>query len=202
VGGIPGAPTGTLTSWDHTFAWTGFPDTSWYFLQVQKSDGTPVFDAWYTNGQSGCDGDTSCVIAPAQALQLANGDYQWRILDYGSYGYGNWTTWQNFTLNIPPPVVVLGAPKDTLMSWDGSYHWTGISDGSWYLLELQDGNGTTLLSKWYSADGSCTDLACAATPNETLALPNGTYQWRIQDYGSTYGYGSWTTLQSFTLNRP
>jgi predicted outer membrane repeat protein len=201
VGGIPGAPSRTLTSWDHTFSWTGYPDSSWYFLQVQKSDGTPVFDAWYTNGQSGCDTDTSCVIAPAEALRLANGDYQWRILDYGSYGYGSWTPFQSFTLNIPPAVVVLGAPKETLTSWDGSFRWTGIPDGTWYLLEVQDGNGTTLLSKWYSASGSCTDQACVATPEETLALPNGTYQWRILDYSSTYGYGSGTALQPFSLNR-
>jgi outer membrane protein assembly factor BamB len=201
VGGIPGAPSGTLTSWDHTFNWTGFPDSSWYFLQVQKADGTAVFDAWYTNGQSGCEGDTSCVIAPAQALRLANGDYRWRILDYGSYGYGSWTPFQSFTLNIAPPVVVLGAPKNTLTSWDGSYQWTGIPDGTWYLLEVQNNQGSTILSQWYSASGNCTDLACVATPDETLGLPNGSYQWRILYYSSTYGYGSWTTLQPFTLSR-
>jgi hypothetical protein len=31
--------------------------------------------------------------------------------------------------------------------------------------------------------------------------PNGTYQWQIQNYTSTYGYGSWTTFQPFILNR-
>ncbi len=100
-----------------------------------------MFDAWYLSGQAGCDVDTSCVIAPAQALRLANGSYQWRILDYGAYGYGSWTPWQSFTLNIAPPVVVLGAPQGTLTSWDGSYEWTGIPDGTWYLLEVQDSQG-------------------------------------------------------------
>ncbi len=187
VGGILGEPVGEKTSWDHRFDWTGYPDSTWYFLQVQELDGTPVFDAWYLSGQAGCDVDTSCGIAPAQALRLANGDYQWRILDYGAYGYGSWTPFQSFTLNITPPVVVLGEPKDTLTSWGGSYQWTGIPDGTWYLLEVQDNQGTTLLSQWYSAGTYCTDLACVVTPAETLSLPNGTYRWRILDYTSTSG---------------
>ncbi len=60
----------------------------------------------------------------------------------------------------------------------------------------------TVLSQWYSAGTYCTELACGVTPAETLALPNGTYRWRILDYTATYGYGSWTASQEFILNRP
>jgi hypothetical protein len=74
-------------------------------------------------------------------------------------------------------------------------------DGTWYLLEVQDEQGSTILSQWYSAGTSCTDLACVVTPAETLSLPNGTYSWRILDYTSTYGYSSWTATQQFILNR-
>ncbi len=141
-----------------------------------------------------------CSLVPAETMSLGNGNYKWRIFDYGVYGNGSWTTPQEFTLDFGPTAVVLGQPSGPLTSWDGSFHWTGIPSATWYLMEVQDGNGGTLLSRWYSVGAACVGLDCAVTPEETLTLPNGVYQWRIQDYGSN-GYGSWTTLQGFTLNR-
>ena len=35
------APTGTLTSWNNTFSWTGVGGATWYFLDVQTSHRSP-----------------------------------------------------------------------------------------------------------------------------------------------------------------
>ena len=110
------APSGTLTSWDKSFNWTGISGATWYNLEVQTSSGTPVLDDWYLAGETGCSGDLSCVVSPAGTLNLANGDYKWRIRDYGATGYGNYTAFQNFTLNAAS--IELGQPSGTLTSWD------------------------------------------------------------------------------------
>jgi hypothetical protein len=34
-----------------------------------------------------------------------------------------------------------------------------------------------------------------------INLGNGSYKWRVQDYGS-YGYGAFTALKDFILNLP
>ncbi len=196
-----GEPVDELTSWDHSFRWTGFPDGTWYYLMVQTASGTAVFDAWYTSAEAGCDGDTSCVISPVQALHLANGEYQWRILDYGTYGYGNWTEWQGFTLDIPPVGGILGEPVGEKTSWDHRFDWTGYPDSTWYFLQVQELDGTPVFDAWYlSGQAGCdVDTSCGIAPAQALRLANGDYQWRILDYGA-YGYGSWTPWQSFTLN--
>ena len=48
------------------------------------------------------------------------------------------TALQNFTLNIPPAIAVLGDPMRTLTSWDKSFNWTGLSGATWYNLEVQN----------------------------------------------------------------
>ena len=32
-------------------------------------------------------------------MSLANGDYKWRVMDYGAYGYGTNSAFKTFTLN-------------------------------------------------------------------------------------------------------
>jgi hypothetical protein len=88
-----------------------------------------------------------------------------------------------------------------LTSWDGTYRWTGVEGATWYHLEVQDTEASIVLSNWYAVSENCVGLICAVTPAETLSLPNGTYRWRILDYGS-YGYGLTTEFQSFTLHLP
>ena len=197
---VLGQPSGSLTSWDGSFHWTGIPSATWYHLEVQDGNGTTLLSPWYSVGTA-CVA-LECAATPDGAASLPGGDYQWRVQYFSPIsGYGDWTALQEFSLDLTPAVVVLGQPSGSLTSWDGSFHWTGIPSATWYHLEVQDGSGTTLLNTWYSVGTTCTGSTCAVTPDETLALPDGDYQWRIQDYGSN-GYGSWTQFQTFTLDRP
>jgi hypothetical protein len=70
-------------------------EATYYYLWVQTPDGDVLFGRWYA--ASTCSG-TICSVTP-EGLSLPNGDYQWRIRDYGDYGYGDWTFLQDFTLN-------------------------------------------------------------------------------------------------------
>ena len=163
-----------------------------------------MFGAWYTSVAAGCDSGTSCSASPVQALTLPMGEYRWHMIDYGNgYGYGQWTGYQSFTLNMAPESVVLGAPVETLTNWDGSFHWTGITIASHYYLEVQTGTGQGVYSGWYSStDGGCeSGTACVVFPAGLQGLANGEYRWRVLDYGSGYGYGNWADFQYFTLNR-
>jgi hypothetical protein len=99
VGMVLGQPSGTLTSWDGSFHWTGLADATWYLVEVFRSDDTQVLYQWYTAEQAGCVGSTDCAVTP-ESLNLASGDYKWHILDYGEYGYGSFTPFKTFTLAI------------------------------------------------------------------------------------------------------
>ncbi len=200
---VLGDPVGALTSWDRSFKWTGVSAATYYYLQVQTASGGPVFDAWYTSGEAGCEGGTSCGITPNQALHMSSGEYRWRLLDYGGYGYGRWTAWRGFSLDVPVASVSLGEPVDELTSWDHSFRWTGFPDGTWYYLMVQTASGTAVFDAWYtSPEAGCEgDTSCGISPVQALHLANGEYQWRILDYGM-YGYGNWTEWQGFSLDIP
>ena len=124
------------------FRWTGFTDATWYYLQVQTASGEAVFGRWYTSAEAGCGGGTGCGVTPSEVARLENGAYQWRILDYGEYGYGQWTAFQGFTLNTAPVNVVLGEPVGTETEWDRSFRWTGLAGATYYYLEVQKADGT------------------------------------------------------------
>jgi predicted extracellular nuclease len=271
-GGTLITPTGEQTNWNHTFSWNGISGATWYFLEVQTSAGVEVLRKWYTASAADCSGDLSCAVTPAELATIANGDYKWRIQDYGAYGYGAWTAFLPFNLNgacyslttsvepvgsgifnatsqnctggytagttvqltlVPTtgyvflnwsgdvsgslnPLSVtmdgnksmtanlrgtsLIAPTGSLSGWDHTFTWTGANGATWYFLEVQTSGGTVVLYKWYTAAAaSCAgDLSCFLTPAELAGLPNGDYQWRVQDYGA-YGYGIWTAFMPFSL---
>ena len=124
------------------------PDNAtWYDLQVETASGEVLFDYWYMSEEVGCAGGVTCAVAPLQTMNLPNGDYRWRIQDYGAYGYGVWTAYQTFTLNVSTAVVQLGQPSGTLTSWDHTFHWTGIPAATWYKLDVQTLSGTVLYSE-------------------------------------------------------
>jgi uncharacterized repeat protein (TIGR02543 family) len=94
------APEGTLTTWDETFYWTGFAEAAQYQLEVyDQTSGVRLFKQWFTAAAAACNTDTSCQVTPSALAGLANGNYRWRIQDYGAYGYGPWSQYLYFTLN-------------------------------------------------------------------------------------------------------
>ncbi len=94
---VPNAPTGTLTSWNNSFQWSGIPSAEYYHLQVYNAmTNALVQEEWYT--LSICTGLT-CAVSPADTLHLANGNYKWRVQTYGAEGYTSWTDFRGFILN-------------------------------------------------------------------------------------------------------
>jgi hypothetical protein len=185
------APSGRMDSWDKAFRWTGVAGADYYHLEVYDASDVLLYGQWYTSGI--CSG-LDCGVSPAETQNLANGDYKWRVQTYGASGYGPWSTFKDFTLNV----IVLGSPSGTLSSWDKMFHWTGLSGADYYHLEVYDASDVLLYEQWYG-NGICSGLDCAVSPAETQNLGSGEYKWRLQAYGAS-GYSSWTAFQTFQLN--
>ena len=150
-GNTPISPSGTLTSWNNTYTWTGLSDATWYLLEVQTSGGTQVHRKWYTSAQAGCSGGTACSITPSETAYLPNGDYKWRVMDYGAYGYGLNSAFKTFTLNVTPVCgsVIYVDVDSTASSPDGC--------------------------SWGTAFPNLQDALAAATSGKQIWVANGTY---------------------------
>lgn len=98
-------PSGTMTTWDGAFRWQGKPEATWYLLEVWYEQ-TVVYRKWY---QMSC---TDCTVT---VDTVPPGAYQWQILDWGAYGYGEWSGFVAFSfeiLNTEPPPSALTVPDD------------------------------------------------------------------------------------------
>ena len=197
------APSGLVENWTNSFSWTGIYGATNYLLEVYDTGtNTQIHRLWYSPTVAGCTTDLSCAVSPVALVNLANGNYKWRIRDYGGYGYGPWTAYLTFQVNVPPaPVVTLVSPDGAQGVWTNTFSWNGIGAATNYLLEVYDTtSGAQLHRLWYSptAAGCNTDLSCAVSPTALATLANGNYKWRIRDYGG-YGYGPWTAYMTFTI---
>ncbi|MFZ5883845.1 MAG: InlB B-repeat-containing protein, partial [Chloroflexota bacterium] len=94
------------------------------------------------------------------------------------------------------------SPSGTLTSWSNTFTWTGHPTATHYLLVVQRPDDSFVLWKWYTASqaGCAGGSACSLSPAELAGLANGSYKWRIRDYGA-YGYGPFTPYMNFTLSQ-
>jgi hypothetical protein len=191
---VLGSPSGTVTSWNGRFSWTGISGATYYHLQVfDASTDTIIHDQWFNTGI--CSG-LNCAVAPAVLLNLANGDYQWHVQTYSPAGYGSWTDFTTFTLSVP--TVVLVSPTGMLTSWNNQFSWTGISGATYYHLQVFDATTDTIIhDQWFNTT-VCSGLDCAVSPSALLNLPSGNYKWKVRTYGVT-GFTTWTTFMNFTI---
>ena len=172
------APIGTLNSWDNSFRWTGIPSAKYYHTQVyDATTNTLVQEEWYTT--SICTA-LDCAVSPAETLNLANGEYKWRVQTYGTEGYTPFTAFMNFILEdtlAPAAITDLSAATGST---------TGTIDLSWTAPgdDGMNGTATSYLVRysaseinsefdWDSAtpvsSGVPTPQATGAT--ETMAVP-------------------------------
>ena len=195
---VLGAPTGTLSNWDHTFNWTGRSTASNYLLEVYQADDTLVLWKWYTAAQAGCAGGTACSLTPAETLALANGGYKWRVADYDSTdGYGIWTNFTSFTLNAA--CYTLGTAVAPALSGvvnvnTGENCTGGYTDGTVVQLTAVPNTGYVFTGWSGDAGGTSNPVSVTMDGNksvtanmrgETLLSPSGT----VTSWGNTF---SWT----------
>jgi len=211
---IPLSPSGLLTSWDNTFSWTGVTGATWYLVQVQTLDDTVILQQWYTAETAGCAGGTACSISPAETLNLGNGDYKWRILDYGDYGYGSWTAYTNFTLNASCYTLTMdvlpagsGLISPTAQNCTGGYisgtivQLTVVSNSGYAFTNWSgDASGTSNLAS-ITMDANKSVTANLTALGATLIAPTGT----LTNWNNTFSWtgvidATWYLVQVQTLD--
>jgi hypothetical protein len=90
------SPMGTISEDTPTYTWNAVSDSTWYYLWVKDSTGTPI-KTWYTASGAGCGGGSGlCSITPTTALAL--GSCTWWIQTWNSDGNGPWSDSLSFTV--------------------------------------------------------------------------------------------------------
>lgn len=87
------SPNGTVGISTPTYTWNAVPNSSWYYLWVNDTSGTPV-GTWYTAAESGCENASDvCTVTPTTAIQ---GNATWWIKTWNTIGPGPWSAAMRF----------------------------------------------------------------------------------------------------------
>ncbi len=88
-------PSGSGTN-QPTYTWNAVPGSTWYYLWVNDTSGTPVIQTWYTADQAGCaSGMGTCSVTPSTTL--SPGAHRWWVQTWSNVGSGPWSTPLDFT---------------------------------------------------------------------------------------------------------
>jgi hypothetical protein len=191
------SPTGMITDTTPTYSWNAVSNSSWYYLWVNDSTGTPI-KTWYTAAQVGCTSGTGvCSVTPSVAL--ANGNATWWIQTWNSVATGPWSSAMNFNVAATPPAATLISPTGTIADTTPTYNWNAVSNSSWYYLWVNDSTGTPIKTWYTAAQVGCASGTgtCSVTPSTALA--NGNATWWIQTW-NTIATGPWSAAMTFTIN--
>jgi hypothetical protein len=205
---LPQAPTLTSPSGDvvdttPAFTWLELNRADWYFLEVEESDGTPVYGMWHPEeghaGDPALCGTSGCSFDPA--LPLPDGDYRWRVKARNLRGNGSWSGYSNFTVwTSPPGAASPMTPSGDIFYTTPTYTWTEASGAVFYELEVEDSvGGVETYASPYDASLFCGGGTCAVMPAPPApALTAGDYTWRVRATNPA-GPGTWTAKTPFTV---
>ena len=91
------SPSGSVNSRALTYTWNAVSNSTWYYLWVNDSTGTPI-KKWYTASEAGCDSGTgNCSITPTETV--GSGNCTWWIRSWNDNGIGPWSDGMNFAVS-------------------------------------------------------------------------------------------------------
>ena len=186
------APKNQIQNSTPTYQWYAVSNATWYQLEVSLAGGL-VHQQWYTSDDTGCsNGVGTCQITPAVSV---SGSASWRIRGWNSYGNGNWSSFQAFTVTSSlPGKAVLISPSDTGPA-NPQYTWEAVSGATWYYLWVNDDTGTPIRQWYSSAQASCSSTCTVTGPVSV----QGSVSWWIQTWNSS-GTGPWSDGLNFTVS--
>ena len=137
------------------------------------------------------------------SLPAANGTfYYWRVRTINIYGAaGAWSLVRTFIIDtVPPAVPVLVGPLESARITTGSrtitFIWQAVPQAVRYELQIAtDVSFTSLIT---------TQLVSktAFTLPTSLALPNGTYYWRLRAFDQASNNGTYSSGRRMVVNLP
>lgn len=178
-----------------TYTWNAVSNATWYRLWVDDSVNNQI-KQWYPAADVGCGSGTgNCSITPTTEL-AADGEFRWWIQTWNSDGSGPWSTDLTFYTGTTPPTATLVSPSGLTLVNMPTYTWNAVAAATWYLLWVNDANGTPII-QWYTATEAGCDAGagtCSVTPTTNVG---GDSTWWIRTWNPASN-GEWSSGLSFT----
>lgn len=89
-------PSGVVADTTPTYSWYASPSATWYYLYIVDSAGAKM-QGWISAVNAGCgSGESTCSVTLAKPLALGQG--WWAAFGENSFGRGDWSSVESFTI--------------------------------------------------------------------------------------------------------
>ena len=185
---VPATLTRTVTGSSVALDWADASDTMSGVKQYEfQIDNNSDFSS---NEKAG-----TTVASETNATALADGNYYWRVRTQDNTGnYSDWTSGNNFTVDITAPSVPATLTR-TVTGSSVALDWADAADATSGVKQYQvqiDDNGD-----FSSPVNTLTPAISAAT---ATGLTDGTYFWKVRTLDNSGNYSTWTSGSSFTVD--
>ncbi|NSW51558.1 MAG: hypothetical protein HPY85_03520 [Anaerolineae bacterium] len=174
------------------YAWLPEPDASDYQMLIKQRDTNAILADFILNAEAHCT-DVLCSYSPD--ITMPPDDYKWHVAGINSIGIGSFSAYNNFYLQLQPPVLTLPANQAIVYDHTPLLGWNRLTNSPTYLVQLLTEAGTIVFSTEVTDAVNCQDPQCSYTPLENL--PDGDYKWHVR--GKKTVYGLWSPYARFSI---
>jgi hypothetical protein len=189
---VPISPGGTVTTHRPTMKWQAVEYATFYRLAVYSyANASYVFvENIYPSCVAGV-----CSYKPT--VDLANGDYKFKLLARNSSGYTDYGDFMSFTVssNLPMAPTLL-APSGTSGSNPPEFQWVAVIDATSYQLAVYSYETRNYVILTYVYPSTCNGDVCSYIPASALA--SGDYKFKMLTYNN-YGTSDYSEFMGFNI---
>ncbi len=188
------APDSKVTVQRPRYSWQAVAGATKYQLHVYSLTKKKTIGTYTASSTYLCSGET-CSYRPG--TNLSSGKYQFRVRAYNSYGYGDYSPYQPFTVQLVPDPPELVAPAGTIDTLSPVYTWKPVPGvTAYYLMVWSYSENEYIIYRTLYPSKVCSGETCSytSTLNVVSGLP---YGFKVRASNS-FGSGAFSTYMDFT----
>ena len=192
----PISPSGTLSSYSATYAWTPVSSAAFYRLAMSVNGG-PETDSWLSPASLGCVGAAApCAI---ELTTLASGSAAWRVQAWTVNGASNWSTPMMVSFAVfPSPSAPQAISPTGSATASPTFTWTAPDNVVYYYLLVDDATGNRV-DQWLTpGQAGCLIGGATCTFAPAVVLEPGSARWRVLAWNPS-GYSPFSSTFAFTV---
>lgn len=178
-----------------TYRWTAVPGATKYNIYVYSLTKKAAVGNYTATSAFLCTG-SNCSYKPS--TNLASGKYQYRIRAYNAYGYGDYSAYVPFTVQLVPDPPLTVSPGGTINTLSPAYTWKAVPGvTSYYLMVWCYAEDAYIIYRTLYPANVCSGDTCSYTSTANVV--------RGQNYGfkvrasNSFGVGSFSPYLDFTV---
>lgn len=176
------------------YGWQTVQSATKYQLQVYSISKKKTIGTYTASSTALCTGDV-CWYRPS--TNLSAGKYQFRVRAYNSFGYGDYSSWVPFTVQLVPDPPQTVSPGGTINTLSPAYTWKAVPNAtSYYLMVWSYSENEYIIYRTLYPENVCSGEVCAYT--STLNVVSGRrYGFKVRGKNS-FGTGTFSPYLDFT----